>query len=61
MSVLSAASTTYITRKAIVKLRQAVLFECNVEVKRDGKIEVKLFSVIRLLTFAHLINFKAIN
>ncbi|KAL5264363.1 hypothetical protein ACHWQZ_G005456 [Mnemiopsis leidyi] len=39
MSVLSAASTTYITRKAIVKLRRAVLFECEVEVKRGGKIE----------------------
>ena len=38
MSVLSAASTTYITRIAIVKLRKAVLFECEIEVKRSGKI-----------------------
>lgn len=40
MSVLSATSTTYITRIAIVKLRKAVLFECEIEVKRSGKIQV---------------------
>ena len=47
MSVLSAGSTTYVTRIAIVKLRKAVLYEAPVEVKRSGVIQVCTHSVIK--------------
>ena len=52
MSVLSAASTTYITRIAIVKLRKAVLFECEIEVKRSGKIQVMTVNFIDVRIYA---------